>query len=126
MADATYTSGLDRVATGDWTTDDIRVLLITGAYTYSAAHNNITDITGEATGTGYTRKAVPTATSVGGKLDHGDITWTGLDTGTITAAVYFDNIDGQLLFYKDSGFPLVTNGSDVVLATGAGGLVQMS
>lgn len=126
MADATYTSGLDRVVTGNWTAGTINVLLITGAYTFSAAHNNITDITGEAAGGGYERKPVPTRTVDDGKLDHGDITWTTLDTGTLAAAVYYDTSDGQLLFYKDSGFPLVTNGSDVVLATGVAGLVQMA
>lgn len=126
MADATYSAGRDRLITGDWTADTIQVLLITGSYTYSAAHSNITDITGEATGTGYSRKAVPTRTVSAGKLDHGDITWTGLDTGTLVAAVYFDNADGRLLFFKDSGFPLDTNGSDVILATGVNGLVQLS
>jgi hypothetical protein len=126
MADATYSAGRDRLITGDWTTDTIQVLLITGTYSYSAAHTTITDITGEASGTGYSRKAVPTRTVAAGKLDHGDITWTGLNVGELKAAVYFDTADNRLLFFKDSGFPLTTNGSDVVLATGAGGLAQLT
>ena len=39
----------------DWTSDTIKVILVSSSYTFSAAHEYLSDITGElATGNGYT------------------------------------------------------------------------
>lgn len=143
MADATYNKGYEEISDQDWENDDIQVLLLdnAGTPTFDATHVFVTDVLGatgntECTGTGYSRQSVPSPTATADQsnnrmdMDHGDITYTGADFGEVGAAVYFrqvtDDTDSPVWFYKDSGFPFQTNGADFTIATGSGGLVQVS
>jgi hypothetical protein len=139
MADATYNRGLKEIDGQSWESADIRVLLVDSGYTLDKDHNFVSDLTpgtNELAGTGYTRKTVANATATeddtGDRLvlDHDDIVYTAIDAGTADAAIYFrfvtNDADSPLWFYKDSGFPFVTNGSDMTIATGANGLATLA
>jgi hypothetical protein len=141
MADATYNEGLQDKHYNDWASASIEVLLLDNADspTFDATHTYVADVlsaTGnsESSGTGYSRKSVPSRTVTRddannrAELDHGDITYSGADFGEIGAAVYYrlvtDDTDSPVWFYKTSGFPAQTNGADFTLSTGSAGLVH--
>lgn len=143
MADGSYNRGLAEISAQSWAAADIRVLLLDDdvALTFDRDHNFVADVLGvagntEMTGTGYARQAlagkVATEDDTNDRLiiDHDDITYTAINAGTAGAAVYFRQVtndaDSPVWFWKDSGFPFVTNGSDMVIATGADGLATLA
>lgn len=141
MADATYDEGLTELIDRDWTADDLDVLLLDNADgpTFNAADVTVADVLAragntECSGTGYSRQDVPSRTvSRNGtdnraELDHGNVLYSGADFGEIGAAIYYrlvtDDTDSPVWFYKDSGLPYQTNGTDFELNTSSSGLVH--
>lgn len=91
-----YNRGLQLILGGlDLATADVRVLLVSSAYTYDADHNFVSDITNELSGTGYLRKALTGEvvaeddTNDRGTFDADDVVWTGADFGTPAAAILY-------------------------------------
>lgn len=141
MSDQTYNEGLTEMVDRDWTNDDIDVLLLDNADspTFNAADVTVADVLAragntECSGTGYSRQDVPSRTvsrndtDNRAELDHGNVLYSGADFGEIGAAIYYrlvtDDTDSPVWFYKDSGLPYQTNGSDFELSTSSSGLVH--
>lgn len=142
MVDSTYNEGLTELVDRDWTGDDIDVLLLDNADnpTFDPGDVTVADVLArsgntECSGTGYEgRKDVPSRTvnkngsSNRAELDHGNVLYSGADFGEIGAAIYYrlvtDDTDSPVWFYKDSGLPYQTNGTDFELSTSSSGLVH--
>lgn len=141
MADRTYNEGLTELIDQDWTSASIEVLLLDNADapTFNADDVTVADVLAragntESSGTGYSRQSVPSRTvsrndtDDRAELDHGDIVYSGADFGEVGAAVYYrlitDDSDSPVWFYKDSGLPFQTNGTDFTLSTSSSGLVH--
>lgn len=141
MPDGTYNTGLEELNVDSWEDADIRVLLLADdTLDFDRTHATVSELLAaagntEASGPGYERKTVPARTVTRNdtddraELDHDDIVWTDIDAGTVGAIIYFrhvtDDTDSVVWFFKDSGFPFATNGSDLVRRTPSGGLVQV-
>lgn len=136
MANAKYNIAKGEFAKGNinWETDTIEVMLVDNTYTFNPDHAYVSDITGEISGTGYSRKALTNKTvtvdNTNDKaiLDCDDITFTGINAGTVNAMIVYKKVtndtDSILIGYWDSGnFPFTTNGGDVVLVIDANGLM---
>ena len=85
----------------DYDADTIKVMIVTSAYTYSAAHDFKDDITNEVSGTNYTAGGTAVA-GVTFALDgdnaefiHNDITWSQSGAGFSNGRVF--------IWYKDTG-----------------------
>lgn len=109
----TYNRGKALILNGgiDFDTTDIRALLVTSTYTFSAAHNFVTDLTNEVSGGTYVRKAT-TRTVVENDASNraegtvANVLWTALTcTGTPAALILYkyNAADGsaELLSYHD-------------------------
>lgn len=138
MADVIYTSFKRDIANGaiDLDTDAINVMLVTSAYTASAAHTKRSDITNEVTGTGYSAGgaalASKTVANVGttGVFDAADLTWS---TSTITArgAVLYKARGGassadELICYIDFGADKVSTAGNFTIQWNASGILTLS
>lgn len=89
MASAIYPSAKQAFLSGDidLTADTIRAVLIdTGTYTYSAAHDNYDDLSGVV---GTESGAFASKTVTGGVFDATDITFTAVTGNTVEAIVIF-------------------------------------
>ena len=120
MANNSYPKGMQKLlsATIDFAGDTIKVCLLPNTYTYSAAHEFVSDL-GSRIGTDQvlTNKSV-----AGGVFDADDVDFGTLAPGsTLKAiAVYKDTgnpTTSPLLFYMDqlAGFPMETNGGAVTV-----------
>jgi hypothetical protein len=145
MANFIYNNAAFKIMDGtlNLSSDTLKVMLLESGYTPDRDHDFVDAASGsEAAGTGYTggfggagRKTVASKTfnvddtNDRGEMDCADITWTGLDLGTIVAAVIIKEITNDaaslLVGYIDSGFPKVTNGGDITLQINAEGLIHL-
>lgn len=130
MADAIYPEAKDAFMSGsiNVTSDNLKVALVSSAYTYSAAHDFYDDLSGVlATSSAFQ------ATVTAGVLDFADQTITGLDTGETCAAYILYKDTGvagtsPLIAYKDSAteLPLAgVTGVDVLLSVNASGFFTL-
>lgn len=123
MASAVYPKGLEGFLDGsiDFDTDDIRAILVdTGAYTYSAAHDFLDDIPGGA------RIAVSSAlaskTVTNGVADAADKTFPTVTGASVEAIVLYKHTGtdstSRLICYIDTGtgLPVTPNGGDITVA----------
>lgn len=129
-------------ATGaiDLLADTIDVILLGTGYTPSVDHNFASDLTSELSGTGYasgfggsgrktlsSKALVEDDTNDVAYFDAADVTWTGINAGTIGYAAIVQR--GA----SDAASPLiavidvadtVTNGGDITIQWGALGIIQ--
>ncbi|MDX1745781.1 MAG: hypothetical protein R3324_07580 [Halobacteriales archaeon] len=132
--------------------DTIKVLLLDDTTAYTADvdnHDFVSDVadggvTGtEMSGTGYSRKTLANQavtvddTDNEGVFDADNVTWTGLNAGTIQTVVVYQQVgaddttpadDRIIAIHDDSSIgtlPLTTNGSDVTLSWPAEGIVNL-
>ena len=127
MADAVYPLGGTSILSAlvDFTSDNFRVVLIdTGTYTYSAAHEHHDDLSGiVATSANLTTPAVSS-----GVFDAVDETFSSVSGSTIEAYVLYKNsgasATSDLLFYVDSAseFPITPNGGDITIVWNGSGI----
>lgn len=137
----------------DLETDTIKVLLLDNstAYTFDPdAHEFVSDIADGGTtasemgGTGYSRKPLSSKSVTEdtaddeGVFDAADVTWTGLNAGTIQAIVVYQQNGGddttpgddRVLIVLDDAtvadLPLATNGGDVTIGWAAEGLLNLT
>jgi hypothetical protein len=144
MASLLYNRGKKALVAGevDWddnSTTTIRVLLVNASYSPNADHAYVSSVTNEVVGTGYTRKNLTTRAvtqnDANDRVECGadNITWTGLDCGTIAGAVVYKQTGGDdttpaddiLIAYMDFN-DLITNGGDVTLQWNALGLFTLA
>ncbi len=97
MSNLTYSIAKSLLNTVEWTSasNKFRVLLVTGTYVPSAAHQYVADVVAnEATGTGYARKLIGTKTRAanGANFDYKAVasSWTLLTSAFRYAIVYQD------------------------------------
>jgi hypothetical protein len=116
------------------TTDGPYVALVdTGTYTYSAAHQFYSSLSG-VVGTDQ-RITNPTAGSVSeGTFDGDNVTFTAVTGASVEALVYYRHNSGanttwRLVLYQDSsvtGLPVTPNGGDITVTFNASGIFTIS
>lgn len=114
----------------DTTTDGVFVALVdTGTYTYSAAHQFYSSLTG-VVGTDQ-RITAPTVTN--GTLDGGDVTFTAVTGNSVEALVIYRKNSGanttwRLVAYIDTGvtgLPVTPNGGNITVTWNASGIFAL-
>lgn len=133
MANAIYPKFKQSLLTAgiDLESDTIKVMLVdTGLYTYSAAHDFLDDVIAGARVA--TSTALLSKTIVNGIFDAADLTITAVAGSTAEALVIFQDtgVEGtsQLIAYMDTGvtgLPLTPNGGDVNIVWNAAGIFQL-
>lgn len=108
-------------------------LVDTGAYTYSAAHQFFSSVTGTAG----TPQTIGTKTYATGLFKGGNVTFTAVPTGTSTGTqleaivIYIDTgtaATSPLVAYFDTGvtgLPVTPNGGDITISWNASGIFQL-
>lgn len=123
MANVLYDKGREGFLDGsiDWDTDDIRVVLVASAYTFSAAHDFMDDIGANDNGRS---AALGSKTVTSGVADAADTTITATAAVACEALVIFKHtgVDAtaRLIAYIDtptSGLPFTPSASQVVTIT---------
>lgn len=138
MANAVYPLYKQSLLAGDansdldnnTTTDGPFVALVdTGTYTYSAAHQFFSSLSG-IVGTDQ-RIVSPTVTN--GLFDGGDVTFTAVSGASVEALVIYRKNSGanttwRLVAYIDTGvtgLPVTPNGGDITVTWNASGIFQL-
>lgn len=111
-------------------TGTVKVALVdAGTYTYSAAHEFLTSLTG-VVGTAQTIGATKSYTN--GVFDGGDVTFTAVSGATVEALViYIDtgsSATSRLVSYIDTGvtgLPVTPNGGDISITWNASGIFAL-
>ena len=120
MADTSYPKGMQRLLNGSINlgTAPLKVCLVTAGYTYSTAHEFVSDL-GTRAGVD---QALTNVSITGGVLDADDLDFGLLAPGSALKAVviYLDTGNpstSPLLLYLDqlAGFPMTTNGGGVTI-----------
>lgn len=124
MANVLFDPGREGFLDGsiDWDTDDIRVMLVKSAYTFSAAHKFLSDITsGNDNGRS---AALGTKTVTNGVADAADTTLTATAAVACNALVVFkhtgSDATARVIAYIDtptSGLPFTPSASQSVPIT---------
>ena len=101
------------------TSDTIKVALLSDAYTYSASHEFLSDVSASALNTAQT---LASKTVTGGVFDAADSVYTAVTAGANARylAIYKDTgVAGTspLIHYVDTvtGLPMATNGGDITV-----------
>ncbi len=119
MANTLFPKGKQKFLTAaiNLSTDTIKAILVTDGYTYSTAHEFLSDLGANTVGTAQT---LTTKTVADGVFDAGDITFATLAPGSNLKAVILYKDTGvagtsALIDYIDTvtGLPMATNGGDV-------------
>ncbi len=130
MASALYPIGKKAVldAGVNFDTDTIKAVLIdTGTYTYSAAHDFYNDLSG-VVGTAQT---IANTTTTAGTFDGDNVTYTAVSGATVEAIVLFKDTGNvatsALIAYIDSGtgLPVTPNGGDITVSWHASGIFSI-
>lgn len=111
-------------------TGTVRVALVdTGVYTYSAAHEFLTSLTG-VVGTAQTIGATKSYTN--GVFDGGDVTYTAVTGNSAEALVIYIDTGtagtSRLVAYIDTGvtgLPVTPNGGDITVNWNASGIFAL-
>lgn len=134
MANALYPKWkealLQATANSALTTTDVKVALVdTGTYTYSAAHEFQSSLTG-VVGTAQT---LTTKTYTNGTFDADNVTFTAVSGATVEALVIYIDDGGatgnnRLVAYIDTGvtgLPVTPNGGDITVSWNASGIFTL-
>jgi len=116
-------------ANSNASTGTVKVALVdTGVYTYSAAHEFVSSLSG----TVGTAQTIGNKTFVNGILDGDNVTFTGVTGNTIEALViYIDTGNAstsRLISYQDTnvtGLPATPNGGDITITWNASGILAL-
>ena len=115
-------------ANTDLLTETVKVALVdTGTYTYSAAHEFYSSVSG-VVGTPQTIGATKSATN--GTFDGADVTFTSVSGATVEALVIYVETglgagSDRLVAYLDTGItglPVTPNGGDITVTWDAAGI----
>lgn len=133
MANAIYPLYKQSLIDGDTNIDlndlTVKVALVdTGTYTYSAAHQFLTSLTGEVG----TAQTIAATTVTNGVFDGDNVTYTGVTGNSVEALViYIDTgVAGtsRLVAYIDTsvtGLPVTPNGGDITITWNASGIFAL-
>jgi hypothetical protein len=127
MANLIYPKGKENIVDqgAAFLTDTVKCVLVDSAsYTYSAAHEFLSDVPAGARIA--TSAALTGKTATNGQMDGSDPVFTAVDAGGPYEYLIFFIDSGveatsELLFFIDTatGLPVTTNGTDVTVAVGA-------
>ncbi len=134
MANAFYTPFFKKLidADIDFLADDIKVVAVdTGAYTFSAAHEFLSDISAPARIA--TSSNLANKTSVAGVFDADDATFAAVTGASIEAIVIYKDTGvagtSALIRYLDTGvtgLPITPSGADITVRWNASGIISVS
>ena len=122
MANSLYDKGREKFASAqiNWLTDDIRVVLVdTGAYTFSQAHEFLSDIPSAARISSI--QALSGKALVSGACDANDLTFPSVSGASIEVIIIFKDTGTEatspVLAYIDSGtgLPITPNSGDIIV-----------
>lgn len=131
MANKLYPKGAEKIlrASIDFDDDTIKVVLVPATYTFSTAHEFLSDL-GATVGTAQT---LASKSTVGGILDADDAAFGAMPPGdNLKAVVMFKDTGSAatspLIAYIDqvTGFPMATNGGTVTVPWDNGPLKILS
>lgn len=132
MSSSWYPKALESFLQGDIDLSAVTVrgvLIDTGTYTYSAAHDFYNDLAGVV---GTESAALANKTFTDGVFDADNISFTAVTGSTAEAIVLFVDTGNvatdQLLLYIDSassGLPVTPNGGDINVAFNASGIAAL-
>jgi hypothetical protein len=120
---------LDASANVDLNDGTVKVALVdTGVYTYNAAHEFLTSLTG----TVGTAQTINNTTVTNGLFDGDNVTFTAVSGNSVEALViYIDtgsSATSRLVAYIDTsvtGLPVTPNGGDITITWNASGIFQL-
>jgi hypothetical protein len=133
MANAIYPLYKQALLDGSANTDindlTVKVALVdTGVYTYSAAHEFLTSLTG-VVGTAQT---IAATTVTNGLFDGDNVTYSGVTGNSVEALVIYIDTGtagtSRLVAYIDSGvtgLPVTPNGGDITVTWSVSGIFQL-
>lgn len=115
--------------TGSGTTGLFVAMVDTGTYTYSAAHQFYSDLSGIVG----TDQEVTTPTLTNGVVDGGDVTFTAVSGASVEALVFYRknagaNTTWRLVAYLDTGqtgLPVTPNGGNIAGVWNASGIFAL-
>lgn len=134
MANAIYPKYKEAILGGGANTDlltgTVKVALVdTGVYTYNAADQFLTSLTG-VVGTAQTIGATKSVTN--GLFDGGDVTYTSVTGNSVEALVIYIDTGtagtSRLVAYIDTsvtGLPVTPNGGNITITWNASGIFQL-
>lgn len=127
MASALYPIGKKAIldADIDLLVDTIKAVLVdTGTYTYSAAHDFLNDLSG----TVGTAQTLGTKSTTSGTFDAADVTYTAVTGNSVEAIVIYkdtgNSATSNLIAYID-GISVTPNGGDITVAWNASGIFSI-
>jgi hypothetical protein len=115
--------------TGSGATGLYAALVDTGIYTYSAAHQFYSSLSGVVG----TDQEITSPTLTNGLIDGGDVTFTAVSGASVEAIVLYRknagaNTTWRLVAYIDTGvtgLPVTPNGGNITITWNASGIVQL-
>jgi hypothetical protein len=125
-----YKEAIVQSAANSSLTGTVKVALVdTGTYTYSAAHEFLSSLTGRVG----TDQTIGSKTYTNGVFDGADVTWTAVSGNSVEALViYIDTGARQVLValvaYIDTGvtgLPVTPNGGDISATWNASGIFAL-
>jgi len=127
--EALLNNSADSALTGSGATGLYASLIDTGTYTYSAAHQFFSSLSGIVG----TDQEVLTPTLVNGTIDGGDVTFPLVSGATVEAIVLYRknagaNTTWRLVSYIDTGvtgLPVTPNGGDITITWNASGILTL-
>lgn len=128
MGSNNYTQGLLKICTNDldYATDTIKAIAVSPSYTFNKAHEFVSDITNELSGTGYSRKtlsakSIVSTTGTPDQIEFRDtsgVSYTNINAGTISALIIYKEVttdaDSPVIAYVDIA-DIATNGSSITI-----------
>jgi hypothetical protein len=120
MANKFYPKGAEKImrAAINFYSDTIKAVIVSDAYTFSTAHEFLTDL-GTVVGTAQT---LTTKSTTGGVFDADDLDFGAVAPGPVCKAVVFYKDTGSaatspLIEYADevTGFPMTANGGGITV-----------
>ncbi len=112
-----------------------KVILVTGYTPNIDSHNGLSDVSAsEESGTGYTAGGATLAgkavtkdtTNDRAKFDADDVTWTGLNVGTPSHAILYDDTHASDCLVAYWEVTTATNGGNYTLQFGANGILLLT
>ncbi len=123
----TFSSAYKAYLAAVFTSDNMKVVLLSASYVYSTAHANLSDLTGIVATSGN----LSGKSATGGLLKANNVTFSALTGAAVTQAwLYHDtgtSSTSTLAVYIDQaiGLTLTPNGTDVVLEWNPLGIAQL-
>lgn len=116
-----------------WSSHNIKVVLVSASYTYSAAHDNLDDV---GAGTRIATSAnLASKTTTDGYADSADVTFTSVAGGSTVTGLWVYRDTGTeststlLAWYDTDATPaaisVATNGGDIVVSPNASGWFRL-